>query len=44
MRTIVLKLRQSIKNDGLETLARAGEFSALAGIWLACTFAVLPII
>lgn len=44
MRTMVLKVRQSIEKNGIESIGRAAEFSALAGIWLACTFAVLPII
>lgn len=45
MRTVVLKLRQSIeKSNGLDTIGRAAELSALIGIMLACLFAMMPIV
>jgi hypothetical protein len=44
MRTVVLKLRQSIEKNGLETVGRAAELSALVGIMLACLFAMMPIV
>ena len=44
MRTVVLKLRQSIEKNGFETVGRAAELTALIGIMLACLFAMMPIV
>jgi hypothetical protein len=44
MRTVVLKLRQSIIKDNRPAFGRMAESATLIGIMLACIFAVAPIV
>lgn len=44
MRTMVLKLRQSIIKDNKLAFGRMAESATLIGIMLACVYAMIPII
>jgi hypothetical protein len=44
MRTVVLKLRQSIIKDNRPAIGRMAESATLIGIMLACIFAIAPIV
>jgi len=44
MRTVVLKLRQSIIKDNKPAFGRMAESATLIGIMVACMFAMAPIV